>query len=619
VQEAAELRRIEPGPALLSKHDPTKTTEATSHAFPAARLRAALRRSLASRDGEAGISALLRRIESLWPQLHAEWTNRNSPGGARALGSVLLRTARFGDDDDLVGTDIRLRAMSSEGHADANVSSKIGRALLETLADGDLEAMVDLIKAMAAPDDVAANQFVNLVAIPLFMETGRFDEAITAAKWNRSSGFCPTSEYFLFESVAAKSASGLAVASGDVSIESVADRFCSQPFDTLSTANTRGANSSISFFACRCSATLPYPVSYAEDQANIDLLWNGADIAEIRRSILDGDFTYCSRTMCPYIAQGTLPKRNEIEDPFLRDIIDNHRTEIDAKPSWVMLGHDQSCNIACPSCRNDIISIKNEEREKLDAFSKNVLLPLLADSSAYVLVSADGDPFASKHYRRLIHNLDANHHAGVQLALLTNGLLFTPREWDALGHVQKLVARVSVSIDGARSETYEKLRWPGKWDKITANMEFLKQLRQQGKVPSLFLHFVVQEENFEEMVAFVELARQWNADGVIFIRMLNMGSFSTESFQAKDVSDPRHPLHTQFLEILRHPVLRDPYVNLLSLAPLQQGSEDDRVPSVESLDLENHSAALGLHESIVQRIRRWIPKRVSHILSKVRT
>jgi uncharacterized Fe-S cluster-containing radical SAM superfamily protein len=609
----------------------TMTTEATSCSFPAEGLAAALSRRLFSRDGGDGMAALLQRLGEHWPRLYATWIDRGTPEGARALGSALQGAARFGDRDDLIGSDIRLRTMRTDGHADANVCSKIGQALLETLACGDVDRMSEVVRRMAAPGDLALTHFVNLVAIPLFLETGQFDEAIAAAKWNRSAQFCPTSEYFLFKSVAAKQASGLPVPSGDVSIQDLSDRFCSQPFDTLSTANGRGSTASISFFACRCSATLPYPISYSEDAASIDSLWNGEDLGEIRRSILDGDFTYCSRTMCPYIAQGTLPKRSEITDPTLRDIIDNHRITIDAKPSWVMLGHDQSCNLACPSCRSEIISIKNEERERLDTFCDKILLPLIADSSAYVLVSADGDPFASKHYRRLIHNLDEKRHADVQLALLTNGLLFTPQEWEALGHVQRLVARVSVSIDGARPETYEKLRWPGKWSKIAANMEFLKQLREEGRVPSCFLHFVVQEENFEEMVEFVELGKQWKADGVIFIRMLNMGSFSAETFQAKDVSDPRHPLHWRFLEVLRHPVLREPYVNLLSLAPLQQASQDSSAPEadsavpVEACEPGGSSSAArfveavlrlgrtdtpGFREPRLQRLRRWTTEHV---------
>ena len=38
---------------------------------------------------------------------------------------------------------------------------------------------------------------------------------------------------------------------------------------------------------------------------------------------------------------------------------------------------------------------------------------------------------------------------------ITNGLLFTAREWDAMKHVQPMVAFVGVSIDAARAETYE--------------------------------------------------------------------------------------------------------------------------------------------------------------------
>jgi len=557
-------------------------TVANPHDFPSGELADRLSKRLFSRKGQVGISSLIERLGKHWSELQVLWIDRESADGVRTLGLALMRAANTSDRDDLVGLDIPLRTMNPTPHAwawDANVSSKIGLALLETLACGDVDGVLAIVQAMGSTDHVRLTSFANLIAIPLFIDAAQFDLAIEAAKKNLSVRFCPTSEYMLVKSARAKKESGVPVSVSDTLIGDLSDRFCSQPFDTLSTSNGRLGRPD--FFACGCSATLPYPVSNADDELSIDSLWNGESIREIRRSILDGDFAYCSRTMCPYIAQATLPKRSDITDPFLRDIIDNRRTEIDRKPARVSLGHDPSCNLACPSCRSEIVTIKNEQREKLDILTDKIVLPLIADSSVQLFICTDGDPFASRHYRRLIHSLDKKRHARVQLQLLTNGLLFTPEEWMSLGHVQKMIQLVIVSIDGARPETYENLRRPGKWEKITMNMDFLKELRQSGKIQGLYLHFVVQKDNFEEMIEFVELGKQWKVDGINFIRMLNMGSFSGPVFEENDVADPRHPLHPKLLEVLRHPVMYEPQVNLLSLAPLQTTSdalaEDDQL------------------------------------------
>ena len=37
-------------------------------------------------------------------------------------------------------------------------------------------------------------------------------------------------------------------------------------------------------------------------------VWNSSGAQEIRRSILDGDYSYCSRTLCPMIANDNLPR-----------------------------------------------------------------------------------------------------------------------------------------------------------------------------------------------------------------------------------------------------------------------------------------------------------------------
>ncbi|QBR70070.1 hypothetical protein CU048_00875 [Beijerinckiaceae bacterium] len=526
------------------------------------------------------------------------WLDRRTSDGARALGLLLLRAAQTSDRDDLLGLDIRLRSAGfGDSDSDANVCSKIGQALLETLARGDADSIFTAVQAMALLDDGEVAFFANLIAAPLYLERKQFDEAIAAAKSNRSVRLCPTSEYLLLKSVRAKEENGVEVPGGDVSTHDLSDRFCEHPFGTLST-NTLRQGGRTGFFACVCAATLPYPLSYAENDVTIDELWNGEDIQEIRRSILDGDFTYCSRTMCSYIAQGTLPKRNEITDPFLRDVIDNHRTEVDRKPALVTLGHDPSCNLACPSCRCEVIAVKNEEREKLDELSEKLLLPLIADSSVSLTVSSDGDAFASKHYRRLIHSLDAERYTGVKLQLVTNGLLLTPKEWEALGNVQKLVKTVTVSIDGARQETYEDLRRPGKWSVITRNMEFLSQLRREGKI-GLGINFVVQKKNFEEMVEFVELGKQWDVHSIVFIRLLSIGSFSAAAFEENDVSDPRHPLHFRLLEILRHPALHEPRVNLMSLAPLQAAADEmtQCSPEIKQGLFRRLKSALGLSAS----------------------
>ncbi len=209
----------------------------------------------------------------------------------------------------------------------------------------------------------------------------------------------------------------------------------------------------------------------------------------------------------------------------------------------------------------------------MDRVTDEIFLPLMEDDALQLIICTDGDPIGSKHYRRVIHSLDPVRHASVTVCLITNGLLLTAKEWQEIRQKHSLITFVGVSIDGACAETYEDLRRPGKWETITANMDFLSGVRSAGELPMLGLQFVVQTKNFEEMAEFVRLGQKWNADIIRFIRLTNIGSFTREAFEENDVSDPRHPLNPRFMSVLDNPIFDDPRVDMFTLTPLWQAAK----------------------------------------------
>ncbi|MBI1868745.1 MAG: hypothetical protein HYS06_10720 [Methylocystis sp.] len=157
-----------------------------------------------------------------------------------------------------------------------------------------------------------------------------------------------------------------------------------------------------------------------------------------------------------------------------------------------------------------------------------------------------------------------------------------------------MICTVGVSIDGARQETYEKLRRPGKWSVINENMEFLATLRREKKLAYLHLQFVVQRENFEEMSEFADLGKHWGVDLIRFIRLFNFGSYEGVEFEDNDICDPRHPLFPRLLEILRNPILCDPIVDMFTLKPLHD------------LALGDKPARRGIIARVATSLRGWM-------------
>jgi wyosine [tRNA(Phe)-imidazoG37] synthetase (radical SAM superfamily) len=289
---------------------------------------------------------------------------------------------------------------------------------------------------------------------------------------------------------------------------------------------------------------------------------------EIRRSILDGDFSYCSRTLCSYIAAQKLPRKAEITDPALRRFIDQHQTVLDDVPGMVQLNHDPTCNLACPSCRTEIITAKAEEQDLYAQAAERVILPLLKRVNGQSYISGGGEAFASKHFRSILAALNRSEYPGLYLYLITNGLAITPQRWNEFPDLPEMIDILAVSIDAAQPDTFERLRRPGKWPVLMKNLEFMAEMRRSKKIRRFQINFVIQEDNYREILDFVALGKRLGVDEIWFQRLTNYGAFAEETFAKADVTSPLHPQHAALLEILRNPILWQPGIDVEALMPL---------------------------------------------------
>jgi molybdenum cofactor biosynthesis enzyme MoaA len=211
---------------------------------------------------------------------------------------------------------------------------------------------------------------------------------------------------------------------------------------------------------------------------------------------------------------------------------------------------------------------------RLDALYEATLRPLVAGAGT-VKVTGSGDPFGSRHFRRVLADLAAAKD-GPRIQLHTNGVLADEAAWEELG-LWGRVASVWVSIDSTRPATYEALRG-GDFPRLLANLEFLGTLRRAGELRWLRLDMVVQRDNYDEMGELAEMAARIGADGIYLLRLRNWGTFMLEEFRALDVCDPGHPEHAAFRDRLRDPRLAAPGVDLGSLAPFARPRHEAAPP-----------------------------------------
>ncbi|WP_425093534.1 radical SAM protein [Tropicimonas sp. S265A] len=319
--------------------------------------------------------------------------------------------------------------------------------------------------------------------------------------------------------------------------------FCTNPFERIESASRNRV------MFC-CPAWLPVPVgSLGDDTA--EEVWNSQAAQDIRASIHDGSYRYCSRMHCPWLSEKKLPKVSEIRNPQTRTAMLEKSTVIPRKIKRVGLAHDRSCNLSCPSCRTKLIIADREETARLDALTKKALLPLLL-SSRRVTITGSGDPFSSKHYRSVIRELTRHEDAPI-IDLQTNGLLLA-RSWEPLG-LEGHVGKVLLSIDASRKETYEVVRRGGIFEDLLENLEYLSKLRKRGAVEDVRIDFVTQALNFREMPEAADLMRQYGFDGIKFQMLRSWNTWSSAEFRRQHVGHPDHPEHAEFRRIMKDPRL----------------------------------------------------------------
>ena len=345
------------------------------------------------------------------------------------------------------------------------------------------------------------------------------------------------------------------------------NRFCPEPFENFSLFEDGKV------FQC-CPAWLPFSAGNFLVNNGADV-WNSEQAQAIRASILDGSFSYCNRSVCPKIQAGTLPTIAQARNqPLYRAIIDEKKTVINGIPRFLNLCNDLSCNLSCPSCRVAKINhVTGEGYDRAQQLQDKVVAAYLSEPSeqAFTLsITGSGDPFASRVFREFLHSFDGAKFPNVKINLQTNGVLFNRKQWQGLHRVQDKINTVIVSFDAATEATYNITRRGGQWSLLLSNTQMLGQLRRDGRIKYLSLDFVVQDVNFREMAAFVDLAKSFSADRAYFARALQWGAWTPEEYRQKCVWAPDHSDHAEFIGMISSSVFDDPLVDLGNLSQLRR-------------------------------------------------
>ena len=311
-----------------------------------------------------------------------------------------------------------------------------------------------------------------------------------------------------------------------------------------------------------------YACGKVKNHEDVRSKWNDDFMKSFRESTTNGSFKYCSQKYCPYLSR--IVNRSDVDR-----IVDVRSEHIVTQSTWknikshyvsseempwtskdpkkIHFDFDRSCNLACPSCRLEVVpNQKNDYVEKIiESLDRQ-----FCDSVESFLLSGSGDPFYSNPFRTFLQNLDLRKYPRLkEIFIVTNGNLLTERMWATMPHIHHLINGLEISIDAATQETYEKkVRLNGRWNVLMKNMLFLAK---RFTLKHFVVSFVIQDHNVEEIYPFYLLIKEIMKDRpkgtdyqIEYRAIQNWRHQSDEWMRQRDVAHPDHPKHQILIDQL---------------------------------------------------------------------
>lgn len=319
---------------------------------------------------------------------------------------------------------------------------------------------------------------------------------------------------------------------------------------------------------CCCTTFVAQNLDNIFDK-NRDELWHSPLHKVMGLSTVNKTFSFCDENMCPlFVAK-------KAEDCSLREPDGSAYQRISEFPETLALGHDPSCNLSCITCRKKVHFAKGKELEMVNRITDEVVRNYLPHAK-FLILAGDGEVFASPAYRNIYEAEECNPQ---YIRLLSNGTLFTPENWKHFAEGKKAKIMLTVSVDAATEETYRRIR-RGNFAALKQNMRFASELRRSGELCYFRMNFVVQKENYKEMIPFVEWGQELGVDEVFFTKILNWGTYTPEEFAEVSMMEPDGITpKPELKKVCEHPVMQS---DIVDMGTIQFAHKIDEIYEVEN-------------------------------------
>lgn len=182
------------------------------------------------------------------------------------------------------------------------------------------------------------------------------------------------------------------------------------------------------------------------------------------------------------------------------------RTVVASTPNLLTLETTSRCNLRCVMCSHAIGGV--DRPKHLDEALTEKLARYLKQAAA-VQLHGIGEPINSPAFWSCLADLSAPEVC--ESSINTNFTVINDRQLDKL--VASNLKLINVSLDAATAPTYQKIRGFD-FEKVLENIRIFTQKKKEAgkKFPLLYLNMTLMRTNIEELVLFVQLAKELKAD-----------------------------------------------------------------------------------------------------------
>ncbi|PLX27413.1 hypothetical protein C0583_03820 [Candidatus Parcubacteria bacterium] len=181
---------------------------------------------------------------------------------------------------------------------------------------------------------------------------------------------------------------------------------------------------------------------------------------------------------------------------------------VKTRPIHIQIEPSTYCNLDCPHCpRNEYI--ENSTHMSLNQF-KHIIK---AVKPRNVSLNGLGETYLNPDAIKMIKY--AKQH-DIEISTITNFIAISDEHIDCI--VKSGLNLINVSLDSTNKETYIKVRKSDAFERIISNIKKLQAKKKELglSTPHLRLSFVIEKNNYTEMIAFYEQAKSLGADAVLF-------------------------------------------------------------------------------------------------------